>query len=68
MRQVLLIYLLLASFIGTVSAPGQAVDPRGPTAAYTDVKVTRDGVSLRDQQILLKSGEWDAKEPLWKPT
>ena len=67
MRPTLLTHLLLASSLTTISALGQAVDPRGPITAYTDVKVSSEGVSLPDNHVGLQKEETSSQDPLWTP-
>ena len=67
MRHGSLSWLLFASSIYSSSALGQAVDPRGPIAAYSGVQVTPQGVSLSGKYAVLDKKGPSGKQAYWTP-
>jgi hypothetical protein len=67
MRLKVVIRLLLASCIYSISSHGQAVDPRGPIIAYAGVEATPQGVSLPAAPMVFAKEELSARQTLWEP-
>jgi alpha-L-rhamnosidase len=65
MRHCTVVRFLVAISITSLSLHGQMVDPRGPIAAYQDVQVTREGISIPVGAKLPRSNEPYSKAAAW---